>query len=38
MDESEAKMSNVSKVIRNVYKISRVMGLSGTKTLNYSKS
>jgi hypothetical protein len=37
MDESEAKMSNVSKVIRNVHKISRVIGLSGTKTLNYSK-
>jgi hypothetical protein len=37
MDESEAKMSNVSRVIRNVHKTSRVMGLSGTKTLKYSK-
>ena len=33
MDESEAKMSNVLKVIRNVHKISRVMALSVTKTL-----
>jgi hypothetical protein len=31
MDESEAKMSNVSRVIRNVHNTSRVMGLSGTK-------
>jgi hypothetical protein len=38
MDESEAKMSNVSRVIRNVHKTSRVMGLSGTKNPNVLKT
>jgi hypothetical protein len=37
MVENEANMSNVSRVIRNVHKTSRVMGLSGTKTIKYSK-
>ena len=33
MDESEAKMSKMSKAIRNVHKISNLMCFSGTKTL-----
>jgi pantothenate kinase len=33
MDESKAKMSKISKDIRNVHKISNLVNFSGTKTL-----
>jgi polysaccharide deacetylase 2 family uncharacterized protein YibQ len=32
-DESEAKMSKISKAMGNVHKISNLMNFSGTKTL-----
>jgi hypothetical protein len=34
---SKPKIIKTSKIIRNVHKTSRVLGLSDTKTLNYSK-
>jgi hypothetical protein len=37
MGKSEAKMSDTSKVIGNIHKRSRLMDLSGTKTLECSK-
>jgi hypothetical protein len=37
MGESEAKMSNTLKVIGNVHKISSLVNLSDTKTLECSK-
>jgi hypothetical protein len=37
MGKSKAKMGNTSKVIGNTHKRSRVMDLSGTKTVECSK-
>jgi hypothetical protein len=38
MGECEAKLSITSKVIGNVHKRLKLMELSGTQTLEYSKS